>query len=108
MNVCVNDLSGSDMDIFYKLIIDQYREFIHFYRLVEDELENVSKLEYDATSETSLIIGLQFEDKKSMKAARNALEDKYERSREELGDNWRCNATFRDDKKELIIELTYT
>lgn len=59
MNSYINELCGSDLDALKKIITTQYKQFIHFYRLVENLSDDICSLYYQAKNDDTLSVDIR-------------------------------------------------
>lgn len=90
--------SNDEMDLLYAILCEKYKNFIHFFRLVEDYSENIHSLDYDDSKKNSLKISITMEKGMDLKEVTTVLCNRAQSS-----DLYTC--AINTDKKKIFIEL---
>ena len=93
----VDTLSGTNFAILERLVSQQYKKFIHFYRIVESYSDSISKMKYEFRDTSSLGISLTFTNKKELNAIAAALKAKMD----ERG----CEGDAKVEKKTIHVTI---
>lgn len=93
-------LSGSDQEIFEKLITSKFKKFRHFYRLLVDVTSDIETLHYNFTSDSTLEVSLTLVDPEKKKDIIKFLRDKSKQQ-----DSYDCNITTKKEKINVLITL---
>lgn len=93
-------LSGSDPEIFEKLITTKFKKFRHFYRLLVDVTSDIEMLFYNFTSDNTLEVSLSLINPEKKKDIIKFLRDKSKNQ-----DSYDCNITSKKEKINVLITL---
>lgn len=91
-------LSGSNIEILEEIIDKKYRKFVKFFNLMKDYTDDISKIEYEFSDDTTLSVKIEFT--KSVK-----LDDK-----KELISSWEQSGYQIDytiSGKKMKVEIIY-
>jgi hypothetical protein len=78
MTTFAREISGCDIDLLYTIICKKYKNFIQFYRLVEDMAENIDSLKYEFSSDSSLYVSMTMKKGTDIKDTVSKLESKID------------------------------
>lgn len=96
MNTYINTLCGSNIEALDKIISAKYKEFVHFYRLVEDISDDTESLCYDINAEDLLSVELIMTDSADIKKVEKTLRSRIKEQ------DYSCKIQRKKGKKLLI------
>jgi len=78
MTTFAASMVGDDIDLLYDVICKKYKKFKLFYRLVEDLSDSIQSLEYEFSSDTSLVVDMTMEKGVNLKDTTKSLKNKID------------------------------
>lgn len=68
-------LSGSNIEILEEIIEKKYRKFVKFFNLMKDYTDDISKIEYEFSDETTLSIKATFKKSVTLDEKKELISD---------------------------------
>lgn len=100
MNVYINDLCGTDMDILQDIVTTKYKQFKAFYRAVEDVSEYIDHVSYGITNDDVLSVKLYLADGVETEEIAETIKEKVNKRK------YKIRLKIKENEKVITISVT--
>lgn len=100
MNVYINDLCGTDMDILKDIVTTKYKQFKAFYRAVEDVSDDIDHVSYGITNDDVLSVKLYLADGVEVNSIADAIKETVN------GRKYKMRLKVKENERVITISIS--